>query len=669
MKDLRFRQIHLDFHTSPYISGVGEKFDKKVWQERLLEANVDSITCFSLCHHGMSYHPTKVGKMHPSLKFDLLRAQMDACKEIGVKVQIYLSAGLNEYAAVTHPEWREVTADGQLYGGIFSANYHKLCFNTAYLDHLCRLTEEAVTLFPDADGVFYDIICQLNCCCSKCIGDMLNAGLDPENPDDRKTFSRQVLLNYYERTTNACRINDPSMPVFHNSGNIKMGDREILKYFSHLELESLPTGGWGYDHYPMMAAYSRNLDMDFLGMTGKFHTTWGEFGGFKHPNALRYECCAMLANNSKCSIGDQLHPSGELDISTYRMIGKVYGEIAEKESFCRHAESKANIAILSALSTTPERSERLSDGDIGAARMLLESQLFFDMIDTEMDFSAYKMIILPDGAKISEQLESKLLDFCQHGGKLVIAGNGIFDKDGKTPLLPGVISCGQDEFTPNYIKAAPEFSPDYLETPFVSYVPSEKISIQNGVSLGDVHEPFFNRSYHHFSSHQHTPYDLKASSWVSGVLQENVLYFAHGVFSWYRGWGAVAVKEYVIKAINKLLSDDRQIISDLPSTARATLMHQKKENRTILHLLYANTVLRGGNMNFSGGNIKSKGAVEVIEDLNTLHDISLNVLLDKKPVKVVSEPDGREIKFNYVGNRATFTLDKLNCHSMIVFYF
>ena len=31
MKDLRFRQIHLDFHTSPYINGVGEKFDKKVW--------------------------------------------------------------------------------------------------------------------------------------------------------------------------------------------------------------------------------------------------------------------------------------------------------------------------------------------------------------------------------------------------------------------------------------------------------------------------------------------------------------------------------------------------------------------------------------------------------------------------------------------------------------
>ena len=59
MYKLRFRQVHLDFHTSPMIPGIGEKFDKKVWQERLKAAHVDSITCFSLCHHGMSYHPTK----------------------------------------------------------------------------------------------------------------------------------------------------------------------------------------------------------------------------------------------------------------------------------------------------------------------------------------------------------------------------------------------------------------------------------------------------------------------------------------------------------------------------------------------------------------------------------------------------------------------------------
>ena len=30
---LRYRQIHLDFHTSPHIPRIGAEFDKKRWQE------------------------------------------------------------------------------------------------------------------------------------------------------------------------------------------------------------------------------------------------------------------------------------------------------------------------------------------------------------------------------------------------------------------------------------------------------------------------------------------------------------------------------------------------------------------------------------------------------------------------------------------------------------
>jgi hypothetical protein len=40
---LRFRQIHLDFHTSPDISGLGTKFNRKKWQETLKRATVNSV--------------------------------------------------------------------------------------------------------------------------------------------------------------------------------------------------------------------------------------------------------------------------------------------------------------------------------------------------------------------------------------------------------------------------------------------------------------------------------------------------------------------------------------------------------------------------------------------------------------------------------------------------
>ena len=95
MYRLRFRQVHLDFHTHGSIPGIGQKFAKEQFQQALQLGRIDSITLFSKCHHGYSYHPTQVGTPHPHLKFDLLAAQIEACREIGVRCPIYLSAGVD----------------------------------------------------------------------------------------------------------------------------------------------------------------------------------------------------------------------------------------------------------------------------------------------------------------------------------------------------------------------------------------------------------------------------------------------------------------------------------------------------------------------------------------------------------------------------------------------
>ena len=163
MHKLRYRQVHLDFHTSPQIPGIGASFDRTRWQETLKAGHVDSITLFAKCHHGWSYHPTEVGKMHPHLDFDLLRAQFDACKEIDVNAPVYLSAGVDNVASEQHPEWREIGADGRYLGwaaNIISPGFHSFCFNTPYLDYLCDQIRETVRLFPDCDGIFLDIIAQ-----------------------------------------------------------------------------------------------------------------------------------------------------------------------------------------------------------------------------------------------------------------------------------------------------------------------------------------------------------------------------------------------------------------------------------------------------------------------------------------------------------------------------
>ncbi len=657
---MRFRQIHLDFHTSEAIPGIGAAFDKTVWQETLRRATVDSVTCFSTCHHGWTYHPTKVGAMHPNLNFDLLRAQIDACHEIGVNVPIYITAGINSRVAELHPEWREIDSTGQYCGWTKSPlqpGFRTLCFNTGYLDYLCALTEEAVTLFPDHDGVFFDIISQSECCCPSCLRGMLAEGLNPEESSDRRRFAAMVLDKYYQRSTAAARVNNPAARVFHNSGHISSGWTDRLKYFSHLELESLPTGGWGYDHFPQSAAFASQTGMEFLGMTGKFHSTWGEFGGFKHPNALRYECCAMLAMGAKCSIGDQLHPDGKLDESTYRIIGEAYREVRDKELFCRDARPVVDVAILPVEAFQDVTGNQgASDADTGCCRLLLEAHVPFVILAPGMDFSPYKVLILPDAVPVDEALKARLLAFLKAGGKLVLSGDG----GAGAGLDLGGIWAGRSETSPNYVAVAPEFSPDFCTTPFVMYDYCRKFRVTTGQSLGKVYESYFNRDFRHFCSHQHTPNRPENSGFDAGALTESTLYFAHPVFTLYKQTGAVALRQFATKAIRALLGKDLLVETNLPSMARLTVAEQK--NRRILHLLYANLITRGGGHPTV---FSFQKPIEVIEELLPLHGVKCSLRAARPVASVTLEPQGESIAFEQKDGVCRFTVDSFACHQMV----
>ncbi len=672
MHRLRFRQIHLDFHTSPHIPEVGVDFDRRDWQEQLRRGRVNSVTCFSKCHHGWSYHPTQVGQRHPHLKFDLLRAQFDASKEIGVNVPIYISAGLDNRVSALHPEWREITVEGRYAGwarNVTDAGFHKLCFNSPYLDYLCDQIREVAALYPNADGFFLDIISQGPCCCRWCLEVMEREGLNPEREEDRRRCAELALQRYYRETTAACRSARPGMPVFHNSGHVLRGRRELLEHFSHLELESLPTGGWGYDHFPLSAKYVSTLPLDFLGMTGKFHTTWGEFGGFKHPNALRYECAAMIALGAKCSVGDQLHPRGRLDPSTYALIGAAYAEVEAKEPWCENVTPVSEIGLLSV--EAAQRRDREQDApDVGATRLLLETHHLFDVLDPEADFNHYRLLILPDELTVDEALKRKLDAYLANGGRLLLTGqSGRAPDDRAWAFDLGVEDAGLSQYQPDYILPIRELRPDFTASPMVMYLKSRRIRAVRATPLGDVYDPYFNRAFRHFCSHQHTPPRPEPSGYHLGVRHGGIAYLAHPVFSIYRAYGAVALKYFVAKVLRQLLDGGPAIESNLPSSARVTLMRQAEHRRFVLHVLHAVPMPRGGPMTLSGGTTFAAGArIEVVEELLPLRNVEIALRLPAPCRRVTLEPEGKEIPIERRGERIIVRLDEVTCHRMVVFH-
>ena len=169
-------------------------------------------------------------------------------------------------------------------------------------------------------------------------------GLDPEKPADRLTNDEWVNERFRsEISARAVTPSSPALRIFYNCGHIhKQGPQRFATY-THLELESLPTGGWGYDHFPSSARYAATLGFDFVAHTGKFHTSWGEFGGFKHPHALEYETAQMVALGAKCLVGDQLHPNGAINPDTYASIAPAYARIAKLEPYLEGARQVSEV--------------------------------------------------------------------------------------------------------------------------------------------------------------------------------------------------------------------------------------------------------------------------------------------------------------------------------------
>lgn len=657
---MKFRQVHLDFHTSEAIEDIGKDFSKENFQTMLKKGHVDSITVFSKCHHGWSYHPTKANKIHPGLSFDLLGEQIKAAHEIGVKTPVYISAGLDEKCAVKHPEWvvRQKDESTTWVKDFMTPGYHLLCFNTPYLQMLVDQVKEVLTNY-DADGIFMDIVSERPCYCHTCNEILKSEGKSILDDTARQELAERTYLKYAKTIREAIDEIRPGLPLFHNGGHVGPGAKNVIEANTHLELESLPTGGWGYDHFPSSARFVQKLGKEFLGMTGKFHTAWGEFGGFKHPNALRYETSLSLANGAKCSIGDQLHPRGKMDEATYDLIGKAYAEVEKKEPWCDQVEPVTDIGILCLEGLEQKYYEKRTigrgnySGDVGCNRMMLEGKYLYDILQPESDFSQYKLLILPDQIYIDEQIEQKIKNYVKSGGKVLLTGrSGLLKEQNKFLDIFALEYRGEHPYNPTYYTPDSDLN-DLKKSDFVIYSNAYDIDGEGDIA-GWLSPSYFNRTIEHFCSHRHSPCSKEKTA--PGVLyQKTGAYIAWEVFSDYAETGSLYSKEVVFEVIDRLLGNQKSVKTNLPAQGIVTLMEQKNKNRYVAHLLYGIPVVRGKN-------------VQIIEDLPPVLDTKLELKLEKTPKRAYLAPEKQEIPIQKLSNETIrVNIDQFICHKMIVF--
>ena len=136
------------------------------------------------------------------------------------------------------------------------------------------------------------------------------------------------------------------------------------------------------------------------------------------------------------------------------------------------------------------------------------------------------------------------------------------------------------------------------------------------------------------------------------VINGNIAYIGWDIFTAYATHGHLCFKELFTYAVKKLLGNEQTVIAEMPDRGVVTYTRQQKENRNILHLLFAHTTVRGTN-------------TEVIEDTVPLYNVKCSVRCDKRPSKITLVPENTSLEFEFVDDRAEFIVPKVDIHRMV----
>jgi hypothetical protein len=655
-----WRKIHQDFHNSTHVPKIGAKFNTEEWGDRLLAGNVDSIVVFAKDMHGLFYYPSKYGPVHPGLSFDLLGEQVKACRARKIAVYAYYCVTWDHHLANAHNEWLTLKRDGSNYlpKAGQTPGWTALCLaHQEYLKLMDDHTREFVSKY-ELDGAWFDMAEPISheCFCPECRRQIAAAGKDPNDAEAQRAHKNGLFLDWHRRMRDLVRATRPGCQVdFNDIGLACVSQR--AEFLDNIDIEALPTGGWGYFYAPAQIRYQRTFGLPVYGMTGRFVTSWADFGGLKLPEQLDVELASIVANAARCDVGDQMPPDGRLDPAVYHVIGKSFGRIKALEPYLEGASPVTEAALL--IPAVPF--DRLRDEFIyGATKLMLESRLQFDVVEPGQEWERYGLVVLPDAFRPDAATVERLHAYIAKGGSVIVIHDAGLVAGGSAGWLEryGLQYAGASPFKPAYLVPQAKFTGDIPTYEYALYEGASQWKVTApAVSYAALGEPLFQRSAEHFTSHKQTPFDhLTDFSVVARSGRVGLLAFPAGT-SYYRNgyWIYRAAFDHLVGQV----VPTRLVDTDAPLSTEITVTHQladaaaRRPERYLLHVI-----------NWSA-NRKAPPHPEVFESPTPLADVRVRLNLPLKVRAARAVTSGDKLRTRVVKGGVEVVVPRVAIHEIV----
>ena len=195
------------------------------------------------------------------------------------------------------------------------------------------------------------------------------------------------------------------------------------------------------------------------------------------------------------------------------------------------------------------------------------------------------------------------------------------------------------------------------DTEFVNYQPGSYVAPVGGAeALGEVWQPYFNRTPGHFSSHAQTPADKPTGHPVAVVSgDKKTAYVYAALFKGYREDGFYLYKNIAGRLLDALLPDPLvRPGPNVPAAMEIAVLRQEAGGRLVVPLVSFQPQRR-------------TAANEFIEDAVPLRDVSFALRTEAAPSRVFLAPSGEALPFRQEGRYCHVTVPSVTIAQTVVF--
>lgn len=641
-----FLGIHFDFHAGLGDTRIGENVTPEMIHSIIDKVQPDYIQIDCKGHGGFSSYLTKVGNQAGGFVKDPLRIWRDVTAQRGVALYMHYSGVYDVKACEDHPDWAVMNADG-------TRNKDKTSVFGPYVDELMipQLKELCQEYGVDGywiDGDCWGVLPDYNPAVIEQFTQQTGIKNIPKSPNEPywyewTQFHRQGFRDYCRHYTDTLHKECPGIQIASNWAFSSMMPEPVTVNVDYL------SGDYSLQNSVRDARWQsrclRNQGLPWDLMAWGFSCDWQKLASrtTKTAEQLKREAAIVLAAGGgfQCFYGQRRDASvrlWQMDI-----MGEVASFCRARQSYCHRSKSVPQIALFYSSEALYRKAERIyhpAVGDYwlpinGVLNVLLDGQHHVDVVmehQLKGHCKTYPVIVFPEWEYIDPELHAELISYVKNGGNLLVVGPqsvelfkeelGVKSLDQKQKQIRW-LSNGNASAGLNYLMASAKLEP----------------GVQSVGTLVEDDSP-------------------ESAGWPAGSIkslgkgQIAAIYTNIGESYWCER--TTAVRDYMTAMMNKLLPDP---IVKVTGSHQVDVVVNKIDIDGKEHLAINLINMTGPHSNLN---------VYTFDDITPVGPITVQIRLDKKPGKIMCQPEGKKMKFQYRQGLVTMQVPSIKIHDVYI---